>query len=117
MAPVVAKNRNTTLKKTKSVRPLAVAKAGHNHATHADQIKRLNRSIGQIQGIQRMITEERYCNDILIQMRAAVAALRAVELQVLKTHMRHCVLNAVKAKDIESSNKKVEEIIGLMERY
>lgn len=111
-----------TKKNTKSAaRTLKAAKARQapalRHAVHLEQNKRLNRVVGQIQAIQRMITEEKYCNDILIQLRAASAALRSVELNVLKTHMRHCVNHAVNSGDIKVTETKIEEVIALLERY
>ena len=52
---------------------------------------RLKRIEGQVRGIARMIEEDRYCIDILTQIRAVRAALRSVEDEVLKDHVEHCV--------------------------
>jgi DNA-binding FrmR family transcriptional regulator len=65
------------------------------HAVHNNCLKRLRRIEGQVRGIARMIEQERYCIDILTQIRAAQAALRRVEDEVLKDHMAHCVEGAI----------------------
>ena len=56
---------------------------------------RLKRVEGQVRGIARMVEEDRYCIDILTQLRAARAALRRVEDEVLNDHVGHCVEGAI----------------------
>ena len=53
---------------------------------------RLRRIAGQIGGIERMVDEERYCIDILIQISAIQAALDKVGLRLLEQHAAHCVI-------------------------
>lgn len=84
---------------------------------HSKALKRINRVIGQLQGIQRMITDRRYCPEILTQTRAAGSALESLELQILRTHLTHCVTDAIKARDSKESAKKIDEIIKLFERF
>ena len=62
---------------------------------HKDQITRMNRIAGQEAGISRMIEDERYCLDILLQLRAVRAALKKVEGNILQRHMVHCVAEAM----------------------
>lgn len=52
---------------------------------------RLNRIIGQLNGISKMLDENRYCGDILTQIAATESALQSVGYIVLKTHMETCV--------------------------
>ena len=87
----------------------------HNthHASHKDQITRLNRIAGQVAGICRMIEEERYCMDILIQLRAVRAALKKVEGNILHKHMQHCVAQAM--GNSEAAQEKVAELMKLFE--
>ena len=59
-----------------------------------DLIKRLRRIGGQVEGIERMVAEERYCIDILTQISAARSALDRVAIEVLDDHARHCVVAA-----------------------
>ena len=57
---------------------------------------RLNRMIGQLGGIQRMIEENRYCGDILIQVAAVESALRSFGEVVLRQHLETCVTEEVR---------------------
>ena len=49
------------------------------HPDHSTDIKRLNRIVGQIEGIKKMIEDKRYCQDILTQTKAASSALKSLE--------------------------------------
>src|SRR5689334_13318721 len=53
-------------------------------------IKRLRRIEGQIRGLQRMVDEERYCADIMIQIASVQEALRAVGRELMRNHLKHC---------------------------
>ncbi|TVQ76776.1 MAG: transcriptional regulator [Bradymonadales bacterium] len=61
------------------------------HPKHEREFHRLNRVIGQLGGVRRMIEEQRYCPDILTQMQAIQSALKALELSILERHLQHCV--------------------------
>lgn len=86
---------------------------GMDHGIHK---KRLNRVRGQIDGIDKMIDERRYCPDILIQLRAASKALQAIETEIMKTHIRGCVKTAIKARNEKEVVTKIEEIMNLVNR-
>lgn len=64
-----------------------------------------------------MIEEERYCIDILTQLRAIKAALGKVEAEVLKDHADHCVTDAIRSGDAAEQTQKVNELIDLIGRY
>ena len=85
--------------------------------SHAASAKRINRVIGQLNGIKSMMEERRYCPDILTQLRAARAAIKAVELTMLSNHLNNCVINAVAGGDEKEIKKKLEELETLIERY
>jgi DNA-binding FrmR family transcriptional regulator len=70
-------------------------------------------SKGQIEGIIKMIDDDRYCMDISNQILAAQALLKKANSHVLKRHLNHCIKNAY-LNDIE--NEKMEEIIDLIEK-
>ena len=72
----------------------------HRHPCHKQEIPRLNRVIGQLEGVKKMIEELRYCPDILIQLRAARSAIRAVESNILKTHLQSCVAQSFASEEI-----------------
>jgi CsoR family transcriptional regulator, copper-sensing transcriptional repressor len=72
--------------------------AGHAHGYSADRdayLKRLRRIEGQIRGLQRMVSEDAYCIDVLTQISAATRALQGVAIGLLDEHIRHCVTHAV----------------------
>ena len=78
---------------------------------------RLARIEGQVRGVARMVDEERYCIDILVQLQAVKAALRKVEEEVLKSHAAHCVAHAIGSGDAEDQTRKFSELIELFSRY
>lgn len=57
---------------------------------------RINRIIGQLNGIQNMIDDNRYCGDILIQIGAVESALQGLGYQILQEHMESCVVEEVR---------------------
>ena len=63
-----------------------------------DYLRRMKRIEGQVRGIERMISDETYCIDILTQVSAVTKALQAVSLGLLDEHMSHCVLDAAKGR-------------------
>jgi DNA-binding FrmR family transcriptional regulator len=79
-------------------------------------LNRLNRIEGQVRGISRMVEEDRYCIDVLTQIRAVRAALGKVETEMLREHLGHCVEGAIASGDKAEQRKKVAELIQLMER-
>lgn len=64
-------------------------------------ITRLHRITGQLEGIERMIEEDRYCEEILNQTAAAQKALQAVGYLLLDTHLKTCVKEKIQAGDEE----------------
>ena len=77
---------------------------------------RLKRIEGQVRGIARMIEEDRYCIDVLTQVRAVRAALRGVEDEVLKDHVEHCVRESIEKGGLEA-DEKIEELTAAVERF
>jgi len=86
------------------------------HPSHEDQIIRLNKIEGQVKGIRKMIENRRYCVDILTQTKAAISAIRKVELGILENHIQHCLKNAVEAEDESQVNEKISEIMKLLNK-
>lgn len=91
-------------------------KDNDQHPDHSGHIKRLNRVRGQLDGIQNMIEERRYCPEIVFQIRAAAKALHAVENEILKTHVHGCMKTAAKSKDEKEILKKIDEIMNLVSK-
>ena len=87
------------------------------HATtHEETLHRLRRIAGQVQGIQRMVDDKHYCIDILTQIQAARSALRAVELQILKKHVDHCVRDAFASGSQAEADRKMDELLKVMKK-
>jgi DNA-binding FrmR family transcriptional regulator len=84
---------------------------------HQDCRSRLSRIEGQVRGITRMIEDERYCIDILTQLRAVKAALNKVETEILKDHADHCIADAIKSGNATEQKEKFSELVDLFERY
>lgn len=107
--------KEKTLRKSK--KPATIAQdnvESHDHPNHFAHIKRLKRAKGQIEGIERMILDRRYCTDIIAQLKAASAALKAVESEVFKSHLRGCVKSAFHGNDAFKAEEKIQEIIKLV---
>ena len=66
-----------------------------------DLSARLNRVEGQIRGIKSMIEKDIYCDDVLHQITAAQAALKAVSLLLLKNHIKSCLVRKIKNDETE----------------
>ena len=71
-----------------------------SHPNHKEQLPSLRRIEGQIRGITKMIEDEKYCIDILDQIKAVKNALATVEGRVLKTHLKACVKDALSSDQI-----------------
>jgi CsoR family transcriptional regulator, copper-sensing transcriptional repressor len=79
-----------------------------------DVSKRLNRIEGQIRGIQRMVTEGRYCGDVLQQIASAQQALRSVGEVIARNHLETCVTDALRSGDREAAERTYDEVMSLL---
>jgi DNA-binding FrmR family transcriptional regulator len=80
-------------------------------------IKRLHRIEGQVRGIERMVSEERYCVDILTQIAAVSTALDSVSVKLLEDHVRHCVAGALAAGDADAAMQRGEDLLAAVQRF
>lgn len=87
-----------------------------HHPDHHSELPRVKRIRGQVEGVERMIAEGRYCIDILTQIKAARAALLSLENAILKAHLNGCVKAAFRAKSSFHATKKIQEITDLLGR-
>jgi len=78
-------------------------------------LKRLRRIEGQVRGLQRMVTEDVYCIDVLTQVSAVTRALQAVALGLLEDHLGHCVAQAIEQGGPEAE-EKVREAAAAVSR-
>ena len=83
---------------------------------HHDELTRLRRIEGQVRGIHRMIEEDRYCIDILTQLRSVQRALVRVSDSILERHLRHCVVEAVASQSDSVRDERIREVMDVLER-
>lgn len=74
-------------------------------------INRLKRIEGQVRGVQKMVEENRYCIDILVQISAIQARLKKVGLHLLERHANHCVSKAIREGGGEESLRELMDVI------
>ena len=75
-------------------------------------LNRLSRIEGQLRGIRRMVEESAYCPDILLQVSAADAAMRAFGRELLGSHIRTCVTEDIR----EGKSETVDELLHLLSK-
>ncbi|MDE5907790.1 MAG: metal-sensing transcriptional repressor [Lachnospiraceae bacterium] len=83
-----------------------------SEAQHKNLQNRLNRMIGQLNGIGRMLEENRYCGDILTQVAAVESALQGFGYIVLKEHLETCVVEEV----LNGNDKIMDETMELVKK-
>lgn len=89
---------------------------GIAEGTKRDLGRRLARIRGQVEGIARMIEEERYCPDILQQFAAVHSALRSAEKELLANHIERCATRAI-TEGGEAAAQARDEMVDLFARY
>lgn len=85
-----------------------------NRIDMSDEVKRLNRVIGQIEGIRSMLKEGRKLDAVLMQCKAVHSALRSVETRIVKTHLEAALDDIVK---IEKKKNRAEKVAELEELF
>ena len=81
-----------------------------DHETIARLVKTAR---GQLDGVLRMVDEDRYCMDVANQLLAAQAVLRKATREIIRTHMAACVTDAVAAKD---AGAQIDELVDLFDK-
>nr|UWI49312.1 metal-sensitive transcriptional regulator [Clostridioides difficile] len=80
-------------------------------------IKRLKRIEGQVKGIQKMVEEERYCVDILVQISAIRSAINRVGTIILENHIKGCVTESIKHDDSEKTEEMIKELMDTINKF
>ncbi len=86
----------------------------NHHPNHKDKLPSIKRIEGQIKGIAKMIEDERYCVEILNQIKAIRNSLNTVERNILQTHLRGCVKNSLDGS--LNFDEKVDELMKVLKR-
>lgn len=91
---------------------------GHHHV-HSEKekkavVNRLAKAIGHLEAVKRMVERDADCSEVLIQLAAVRSAINNTGKVVLKNHMNHCIVEAVKEHDmeaIERLNKAIDQFM------
>ena len=90
-----------------------------NRKTHREEqekkaiYNRINRIEGQLRGIKKMVEEDTYCNDILIQLSAAENSIKSLSNHILEKHLYSCVSNDIKKGKMET----LDELTNLFKKF
>lgn len=76
--------------------------------------KRLRRIEGQVRGLQKMVSEDRYCADIIVQIASVQQALRGVARNLMKNHLHHCAAKALRSAKKKEADRMYDELLGLI---
>lgn len=86
-------------------------------ATKKKVLTRLRKIAGQVGGIARMVEEDRYCVDVLLQIASAQAALGEAGKLVLRSHVETCVSAAIASGKPAERKQKIDELMQVFSRY
>lgn len=86
---------------------------GHVHANQKAVINRLARAIGHLEKVKRMVEEGYDCSEVLVQLAAVRSALDNAGKVILQDHMRHCMVDAVAAGDMDA----IEDLCQAVEKF
>jgi DNA-binding FrmR family transcriptional regulator len=78
---------------------------------------RIRRIAGQLAGIERMIEEDRYCVDVLLQVAAARAALDGLGKLLLRSHVETCVADAIASGRPSQRDRKINELMDVFAKF
>ena len=97
-------------------------KAESRHAAAVDEdikvsnLKRLRRIEGQVRGLQKMVEEDRYCPDILMQVASVHEALKGVSRELVRNHLTHCARRALKGSESQAQ-AAIDELIAVWSKH
>ena len=80
-------------------------------------LQRLRRIEGQVRGLQRLVSEDRYCADILVQISSVQEALRSVGRALMRNHLKYCASEAIRNGSPGRADAMYEELLDLMDKH
>lgn len=83
----------------------------------ASNLRRLRRIEGQIRGLHKMVEEDRYCADIVIQISSVQEALRSVGRALLNNHLHHCAAEAIRHGSEKQASAMYDELLELIYKH
>src|SRR5688500_8021792 len=90
--------------------------AGVDPQIKESNLKRLRRIEGQVRGLQKMVEEDRYCPDILMQVSSVQEALRSVGRELMRNHLKHCATQAIRSGEGDAE-AMYDELIEMMYKH
>ena len=84
--------------------------------TQMKALNKLKTARGQMDGIIKMLEDDRYCVDISTQILSVLSLLKKANIDILNSHIRSCVATAILESEDEGE-EKIEEIINVIDRY
>jgi DNA-binding FrmR family transcriptional regulator len=82
----------------------------------AGNLRRLRRIEGQMRGIHKMVEDDRYCADIIVQIASAQEALRGVARSIMRNHLRHCATHAIRGSQ-RQAEAMYDELLELIYKH
>lgn len=77
---------------------------------HGAETRHINRAIGQLEGVKKMIAERRYCTEILALLSSIRGSIKSVESNIMETYLDSCVTKAFQASDEVDKKQKIKEL-------
>lgn len=96
--------------------PTKQEKENTMHADKKKVTRLLKTAQGQIDGLIKMVEEDRYCVDISTQLLATQAILRRVNFDILKGHFEHCIKDSLSQADEVEKDKKISELVTVLDK-
>ena len=90
---------------------------GVDPSIKTSNLHRLRRIEGQVRGLQRMVEEDRYCADIIVQVASVQEALRSVGRSLMRNHLHHCAAHALTRGTPEESQAMYDELLELIYKH
>ena len=90
-----------------------IKKTHRSVETKKNLINRLNRINGQVNGVKKMIEEDSYCNDILIQLSAIKNSVQSLSNELLDSHLRTCITKGLQKGNLDA----VDEVVNLFKKF
>ena len=90
-----------------------IKKTHRSVETKKNLTNRLNRINGQVNGVKKMIEEDSYCNDILIQLSAIKNSVQSLSNELLDSHLRTCITKGLQKGNLDA----VDEVVNLFKKF
>jgi DNA-binding FrmR family transcriptional regulator len=103
--------------KTHAAHPAGRKAVAMDAGIKAANTNRLRRIEGQLRGLQKMVEEDRYCADVIVQIASVQEALRGVARNLMKNHLQHCATKALSSGNASQNAAMYEELLELIYKH